>query len=89
MKKLPSGVGWLIGVLIGIAIIVLCALFLEDGLATGIISAPVAAWVIGYAIEGQKKQLTAEQKKRTKYLMIIGLILLSISVLIGIYVWLR
>ena len=84
MKKLPTGTGWLIGILIGICIIVLCTVFLEDGLATGIIGGPTSAWIIGFSIERQNKKLTDKQEKRVKPMITVAIILLVILFLLGI-----
>ncbi|MCP8305608.1 MAG: hypothetical protein H3Z49_00640, partial [archaeon] len=60
-------------------------LFIPIGIGGGL----TCAWAIGFAIEGRnQKPLTAEQKKRVKWLTIVGLILLSIFALFGIYMWL-
>ncbi|WP_455369687.1 hypothetical protein [[Eubacterium] cellulosolvens] len=89
MKKLPTGTGWLIGILTGICIIVLCNFFLEDGLATGIIVGPTAAWTIGFPIEGQKKKLTDKEEKRIKPMITVAIILLVILFLLGIIFYLQ
>jgi hypothetical protein len=89
MKKLPPGVGWLIGGIVGIAFMVLILLFEPDLLVPiGIGGCLTCAIAIGVALE-QRKPLTAEQEKRLKWLTTLGLVLLSIFALLGIFMWLR
>ena len=89
MKKVPTGTGWLIGGLIGIGIIALCAFFLEDGLVIGVATGPSAAWVIGFALEGQKKQLTDKQENMIRPMIVAGILLLVIFFLFGIIFFLQ
>ena len=90
MKKLPPGAGWLIGGVVGIAFMVLILLFEPDLLVPiGIGGCLTCAIAIGVALEQQKKPLTAEQEKRLKWLTTLGLVLLSIFALLGLFMWLR
>jgi hypothetical protein len=83
MKKLPSGAGWLIGGIVGIAFMVLILFFEPDLLVPiGIGGGLTCAWAIGFALEQQKRPLTAEQEKTVRWLTIVGLVLLSICALI-------
>lgn len=90
MRKLPPGAGWLIGGIVGIAYMVLILFFEPDLLVPiGIGGGLACAWAIGFALEQQKKPLTAEQEKRLKWLTTLGLVLLSIFALLGLFMWLR
>ena len=66
-------------------------LFFEPDLLVpiGIGGGLTCAWAIGFALEQQKKPLTAEQEKRAKWLITVGLVLLSVFALFGIFMWLR
>jgi uncharacterized membrane protein len=89
MKKLPPGAGWLIGGIVGIAFMVLILLFEPDLLVPiGIGGCLTCAIAIGVALE-QRKPLTAQQEKSLKWLTTLGLVLLSIFALLGIFMWLR
>jgi hypothetical protein len=90
MKKLPPGAGWLVGGIVGIAFMVLFLLFEPDSLVPlGIVGGSACALVIGFALEQQKKPLTAEQEKRLKWLTTLLLVLLSIGALLGLFMWMR
>ena len=90
MRKLPRGAGWLIGGIVGIAFMVLILFFEPDlFVPIGIGGGLTCAWAIGFALEQQKKPLTAEQERRVKWLTTLGLVLLSIGALLGLFMWLR
>ena len=90
MKKLPPGAGWLIGGIVGIAFMVLILFFEPDLLVPiGIGGGSTCALAIGFALEPQKKPPTPEQEKMAKWLVTVGLVLLSVFALFGIFMWLR
>ncbi|WP_455285033.1 hypothetical protein [[Eubacterium] cellulosolvens] len=90
MKKLPPGAGWLIGGIVGIAFMVLFLFFEPDLLVPiGVVVGSTCALAIGFALEQQKKPLTAEQEKRVKWLITLLLVLLSIGASLGLFMWLR
>ena len=90
MRKLPPRAGWLIGGIVGLAFMFLILLFEPDSLVPiGIGGGLTCAIAIGVALEQQKRPLTAEQEKRVKWLTTLGLVLLSIFALLGLFMWLR
>ena len=90
MRRLPPGAGWLIGGIVGIAFMILILFFEPDLLVPiGIGGGLTCGWAIGFALEQQKSPLTAEQAKRVKWLTTLGIVLLSIFALLGVFMWLR
>lgn len=91
MKKLPRGIGWLIGGIIGTTYTFLILFFEPDLLVPiGIGGGLVSAWAIGFAVEGlHQKPLTPKQKKMTRWSIIIGIIFLAFAFLFGFILFLR
>ena len=90
MRRLPPRAGWLIGGIVGLAYMVLILFFEPDLLVPiGIGGCLTCAIAIGFALEQQEKPLTAGQEKRLKWLTTLGVVLLLIFALLGLFMWLR
>ena len=87
--NIPHGVGWLIGIIFCIIVIVLSTLFIEDGFFFGVIIGVCCGFSIGFSLEyGNRQKLTPEQERLIKRLIIIGIIILSIGVLLSTSIYL-